>query len=178
MFDSILCVIRTYQTLVTGLLGFSGVIVTLSVNAWLQRLQHQTKIEHDRSALRLALRAELNINKQTYDLRIGDLKNTPEHKHALIPTKIMNEVYETLLGTIGLLSDMEIEKVINAYLLIAEIPYRLKLLVGTDNIGGTESEFIRLREEHMDVARKIHESILPKITEAIESINAHITNRA
>jgi hypothetical protein len=88
----------------------------------------------------------------------------------------MNEVYQSLLDNIGLLSDKEIEKVINAYLLIAEVPYRLKLLCGTDNLSGT-GEFIRLREEHMETARKMHESILPKIIEAIDAIDVHLPNR-
>lgn len=80
------------------------------------------------------------------------------------------------MAKIGILEPAEITAVIEAYQLICEIPYRIRILVGTDAIGGFEKEYIRLKSEHIDTVKKIHESLLPTILAAIESIDQNTKN--
>jgi hypothetical protein len=85
-------------------------------------------------------------------------------------------VYDTLLAKIGILEPGEITVIIEAYQLIGETPYRIRILVGTDAVGGLDNEYIRIKSEHKDTVKKIHESLLPTILAAIESIDQHSRN--
>ena len=168
---------ETYQTFITGLVGFAGVIITMIVNARNQRKLHTRQTEHEARSLRVALKSELLANKRTYENRIQDFNAPQDHSHALIQNKAVDEVYKTLLNNIGLLSEEEIEKIFKAYLLIEELPYRLRILVGTDSIGGHNDEFLRLKEEYFSVAAEIHKSFLKDIEKAIDSINIKLSQQ-
>ena len=171
-------IFETYQTFFTGLLGFTGVIITMIVNARTQRKLQEYRIEHEKMSLRTALKSELVANKNSYELRINQL-NEPDHEndHVLIPNKTIDGIYRTLLDKIGLLTEDEVEKILNAYLLMAELPYNIRILAGTDNIGGYQNEFIRIREKNIQqVVEKMHSSYLPKINDAINSIEKQLNN--
>ena len=47
MLNTILNIFETYQTFFTGLLGFTGVIITMVVNARNQRKLQEHRIEHE-----------------------------------------------------------------------------------------------------------------------------------
>jgi hypothetical protein len=145
-------------------------------NAYMQRLQHKRASQHEKQSLRSALKAELTVNKQSYEHRIQQFNEPRGHDHALIQNKVQDKVYNTLLAKIGILEPAEITAVIDAYQLICEIPYRIRILVGTDAIGGFEKEYIHLRPEHIDNVKQIHESLLPTILATIDSIDQHIKN--
>ncbi len=177
MISSVLCIFETYQTFFTGLLGFTGVIVTMVVNA-----KHQTKLqsrqmEHEVRSLRVALKSELASNKNSYENRIQQLNEPCEYDHALIPNNTVDHVYKTLLDKIGLLSEDEVENILKAYLLIADLPYRIRILVGTDSIGGFKDEFIRLNKDQQPIVSGIHKSFLPDINKAIDSIEQQLINQ-
>jgi hypothetical protein len=174
MICSILEIFRVYQTFFTGVLGFTGVIITMIVNARHQtRLQYR-QMEHDVRSLRVALKSELVANKKTYEGRVQTFNEPSELSHALIPSNIVDYIYKTHLDKVGLLSEEEVEKTLRAYLLIAELPYRLRILVGTDNVGGFNDEFIRLDKSRQPAAKRMHEAFLPPIQEAIDSIDQHL----
>ena len=177
MITSILNIFETFQTLITGLLGFSGVIITMRVNAKNQRQLQVRQIEHDVKSVRVALKSELVANKKSYEGRIQQFNEPTDHGEALIPNHTVDGVYQTLLHKIGLLSEEEVEKIHNAYLLMGELPYRLRIIVGTDNIGGHNDEFIRLNQNQLTIAARIHESFLPNIVEAIDSINQKLNEQ-
>ena len=177
MISSILCIFETYQTFFTGLLGFTGVIVTMVVNA-----NHQTKLqsrqmEHEVRSLRVALKSELVANKKSYEDRIQQLNEPREFSHALVPNNTVDHIYKTLLDKIGLLSEDEVENLLKAYLLIAELPYRIRILVGTDSVGGFNDEFIRLNKDQQPIVLDMHKSFLPDIVKAIDSIEQHLNNQ-
>lgn len=174
MLDSILEVFRCYQTFFTGLLGFSGVIITMIVNARTQRNLEEQRIAHDRRTIKAALKAELEANRNTYQGRISQFSEGGSEHDALLPSRVVDDVYRTHLDKLGLLTEEEIEKVINAYLLIVELPYRLRILVGTNNVQGYQGEFIRLPADKVRVAKELHESFLPGIVAAIESIDNQV----
>ncbi|MDY6908607.1 MAG: hypothetical protein SWC40_01430 [Thermodesulfobacteriota bacterium] len=84
-----------------------------------------------------------------------------------MPEYVPNQIYSQLITRIGLLTAKEVENVIDAYLLAAELPVRLKLLTkGTAEFPG----YIQLSDEHAEVAAKMHESFLVKINMALASL--------
>ena len=110
MLNSILQIFETYQTFVTGLLGFSGVIIAMVVNARTQRKLQLQRIEHDKRSLRVALKSELQVNSKSFEQRINDFNEPGNEGDALIPNKTTDGVYRTLLDQIGLLTEEEVEK--------------------------------------------------------------------
>ena len=163
----ILELLQQFQTSLVGVLGFTGVILTMVVNAKTQRNLQSAQREHAIRALRIALLVELKANVQMYESRIGDFSKADGTHHALIPSKATNNIYQSSLANIGLLSTQEVEAVLRAYLLVEEMPYRLRLLAGTDNVGGYKDEFIRLDASTQQDAQKIHEALLPSLREAV-----------
>jgi len=174
--ENLLCYLKTYQTLVAGIVGFTAVVFTMLANAYLQRAQHKRAIQHEKQALRSALKAELNANIQIYEHRIEQFNEPGGDKDALMQNKVQDNVYNRLLEKIGILEPGEIKAIIEAYQLIYETPYRIRILVGTDAIGGFENEHIRLKSEHIGTVKKIHKALMPKILAAIESIDQHSKN--
>jgi len=167
--------LQTYQILITGLLGFTGVIVTMLANAKLQRNQYERKIKHETSSIRAAIRSELDANKKMLETRIRQLNEPTEYSDALIPRKIYDDIYKELLSKLGLLTDQEIEKVIHAYALITELPYDLTILAGTNNVGGINNDYIRISNNvHGDIVKKMHEKNLPAINDAINEIQKYL----
>ena len=174
MIKWIICMLQSYQILITGLIGFTGVIVTMLANAWFQRTQYERKIKHETNSLRAAIKSELNANKQALELRIKQLNEPTEYSDALIPSKSIDDIYKELINKIGLLTDEEIEMVIQAYALMAELPYSLRILVGTNNVGGFNNEFIRVSKDKQDIVLKMHEKNLPVINQAISAIEKYL----
>lgn len=172
--DNILCIFEKYQTFFTGLLGFAGVIMTMIVNARHQRAMHDRKLQHEAQTLRVALRAELDANRMAFEGRIQQLDEKTDFGHALVPNQPINQIYSNHLNKLGMLSVEEIERVIKAYLLISDLFFRMRILVGTDNVIGINNEIIRLDQKKLSAASDMHKSFLPDIKKAIESIDKNI----
>jgi hypothetical protein len=128
--DQALDLLRQFQTLVVGIVGFTGVIITLLVNARLSRLQHVRQVEHERTVVRTALKAELQAVAQSYRGRIEHLEDTHSQKYggALLSLDSMTDVYKSMIGRLGLLSESQVQAVLNAYLLVEQLPERLAFL--------------------------------------------------
>ena len=163
--------IKDYQIFSASLLGFLGVILTMLANARLQRSQFDRSAVSASNSIRSALRSELTINLRGFELRIAQIKETDSGKQILVQSRIMDSVYKNLLSNIGALTPGESEKIIEAYLLLEELPYRLRILVGLENVGGLDGEFICIPSAHLQTVRKIHESCIPTIEEAITTID-------
>ena len=170
--DDILRIFEKYQTFFTGLLGFTGVIMTMIVNARHQWAMHDRKLKHEAQTLRVALRAELDANRLAFEGRIQQLDEQTDFSHALVPNQPINQVYSNHLNKLGLLSDEEIERVFKAYLLMSDLFFRMRILVGADNVIGINNEIIRLVDQaRRSAASDMHKSFLPDIKKAIESID-------
>jgi hypothetical protein len=170
MFDSLVEVFERFQTFLVGLLGFAGVICTIIMNERLKRQQHERELIQERTALRTALIAELSALRKTYEDRIHSLHEKDRGQAALIPEYVSNQVYCQLLDRIGLLTAEEIEPVMDAYILVTELPVRLRLLAGDAGELSEYSGYIHISGEHAEVAAKIHDSFLAKINTAVASI--------
>lgn len=174
MISSFLCIFETYQTFFAGLLGFVGVIITMIVNATLQR-NHQTRqIKHDANALRVALKSELIENKNAYENRIRQFDEPNEFSHALVPLNTIDGVFKSLQPKIGLLTEKELEYIFKAYLLVSDLPFRTIIYAGVDAVGELNNDFIKLDKEQQAVVSGIHKSFLPDIDNAIKAIEKNI----
>ena len=165
--------LERFQTSVVGVLGFTGVILTMIVNAKTQRGLQSAQRQHEVRSLRTALMVELKMNVQMYETRISDLSQADGGHHALMPSKVTNNIYQSSLPDVGLLSSREVESVLRAYLLLEEMPYRLHLLVGTNNVGGYNDEFIRIEANKQVDAKRIHEALLPRLREAVAALEGN-----
>lgn len=162
-----------YQTLVVGLLGFLGVIYTIRMNARLARDQRERHLNHERAALRTALYAELTTIRRTYEDRSQSCEAS-NGRSVFIPEYVPHQIYHQLLDRIGLLTLEEIEPVIQAYLLVAELPVRLRLLSRDSGNPGESSGYIHIGEDYVEVVAGIHVSFLSSINSAIEVLKRNI----
>lgn len=135
---------------------------------------HDRKLQHEAQTLRVALRAELDANRMAFEGRIQQLDEKTDFGHALVPNQPINQIYSNHLNKLGMLSVEEIERVIKAYLLISDLFFRMRILVGTDNVIGINNEIIRLDQKKLSAASDMHKSFLPDIKKAIESIDKNI----
>jgi hypothetical protein len=165
--------LERFQTSLVGVLGFTGVIITMIANARIQRNLQSAQRQHDVRSLRTALLVELKENVRMYEDRISTLSKADGTHHALMPSKVTNNFFQSSLSDVGLLSADEVELVLRAYLLLEEMPYRLRLLVGTTNVGGYNDEFIRIDADRQHDAKKIHEALLPRLREAVSALERH-----
>jgi len=166
--------LQTYQTLIVGALGFIGVIITMLANAKMQRKQDERKILHEANSLRVALKTELNANRQSFEERIKQFEEPIEFGDAFVQNRSDDKIFNELLSNIGLLTEQEIEKVTQAYALLAEIPYRIRIIVSTGEIGGFNDDFISIPKSHHETVTKMHKMTVPIISQAIDAIDAHL----
>lgn len=170
-----LSLLKTFQTLVVGGVGFTGVIATLFWNAWFDRRKQERQRRHERNALRTALKTELLLNKQIYEQRLEQLQQgTHGRRYVLIPNKVYDEVYRMMLGTVGIIAEEEVKRILTAYGLMGELPYRLRRLAGIGDSGHINDEFTPIQEGQLAEACAIHEAFLSEIGMAIQSIDRHL----
>jgi hypothetical protein len=159
-----------FQTLIVGGLGFLGVMVTLFTNAALARRQHTRQIRHEANALRIALRAELEMLREAFRDRIATIAEAqPDRSHGvLIPLGTMTDVYERSIDRIGLLSIGQINAVLRAYILVRQMPERLELLARKH---ATEEErargFAHASGDYFEAVWHMHENYLNHIDLAL-----------
>jgi len=163
------CFLTQYQTLIVGLLGFTGVILTLLTNARLNRKQHARQIEHERTALKAALSTELSIIRDTFRDRLEMIGEPTGSQGMWVPLDTMTDVYGRVLDKIGLLSREQVNLVLRAYLLIRAVPERLRLMEGSPEIepGAT---YLHVGSKHVGDARRMHENFLGDIEKAIAAL--------
>jgi hypothetical protein len=168
MLDCIIDIFERYQTFIAGVLGFTGVIITILMNAKFARDQHQKELQHETSTIRNALVTELTLLCDSYKLRIKQFNDT-KGRAALINDYVANQVYLQLLPRIGLLTKTEIEKVMTAQQLNNELPFRLSLLTKDLNLPENKG-YIKVTAEQAPVVSQLHESFLSLIDGALKEL--------
>lgn len=123
--------------------------------------------------LRVALRAELEIIRDAFIDRIKSIDNaTPDHTSILIPLETMTDTYSRLLEKIGLLSQNEVKTTMNAYLLVRQLPERMRLL---QRVHGTEDErvkpFAQIDSELFNAISQMHKNYLEDIEAALSALS-------
>ena len=108
-----------YQTLIVGAFGFAGIIITLIINAKIARAQRNDEREHERRAIRVALLAELKINRDSLQKNLykEEVRSREGRSDVLVvPTDRLDGAYLAFLPKIGVLSEDEVNEVMLAYL--------------------------------------------------------------
>jgi hypothetical protein len=164
--------LEKYQTLVVGLVGFTGVIATLYANSRLDRMQHEREILHEERALRQALISELRILQGILEDR-SQTKSEGQYSDCMFPAHIPDTVYRTFLPRIGILSSEEVPAVMGAYVLIAELPQRLWLLSPAANVDRGSQEYIYIEKKYLATAVGIHKAFLKEVSKAISVLEQH-----
>lgn len=116
-----------------ALLGFGGVIITLVVNGWLQRVQHERDVEHERAGIRGTLFAELTTILKFVD-RIGDsyvrhLESDSERLDIFFPRSFELGPIDTIRPQFGKLTARQALAAINAINIIRAAPGVIEGLV-------------------------------------------------
>ena len=161
-------IIERFQTLIVGLIGFIGVIITISKNAKQSRDQEVQRNTHERESIRGALYSELEFIQKMLSDRENDFK--PDGSDILIPEKISTKVYDQNLNRIGLLDTSEIKPIIGAYTLIDELSIRLKLLSNQENQTTSEEGYILIEAQKIPDVKTIHKNFAEKIHQTIKSV--------
>ncbi len=168
-----------YQTFLVGLLGFLGVMATLWWNARLARVARIEAAAHERATLRVAIIEELKLVKAAFELRISQ-SDPKTADYSYIPKRqLPSTIYDKLVDRIGLLTSEEVAAVMHAYGLLEQLPERLGLIseevTEHDGVPSHMSDsFFIVKSEHMDEARRIHESYLKVIEVAINKLTANM----
>lgn len=158
-----------YQTLIAASIGFMGVIISILANGWLARRQREKALEHRKQALLSAIRAELNVSLGTFNERVELLNKPSRTGYTVFPLKVFNQVYRELLGSIGSLDEKNAETVINIYLLIEELPDKMKLLAESEN---NSTEFIYFNNEaQRKRAKEVHEYYVKLVERALSKLS-------
>ena len=110
--------IKTYQTLIVGIVGFGGVMLTLAFNAHLARQQREEELARERFKLRIALLEELKIIRSGLQEALErseglEVEGTGVYYLHNVP---ISGAYDLFLDRIGLLTPEEVSKVMLAYL--------------------------------------------------------------
>ncbi|TLS75295.1 hypothetical protein FE236_09380 [Mariprofundus erugo] len=164
---SISQLVKDFQTLIVGALGFTGVALTLLVNAKSSRKATARQIEHETHALRTALIAELDLIRTSFQGRGAPSISGEQPTGAFFPVHTPQPVFENLIGQVGLLSEKEVSAVIRAYTLINEASQRLQILSFGHDPSFDRPGYIYIRAEHEKTASSIFENFLPAIEEAL-----------
>jgi len=160
-------IFERYQTFIVGVIGFVGVIYTISTNARLTRSQHKREINYEKLAIRTALIEELTLLSAGYKERIEKL--TPENCEGsvYIPTHVPNDAYIHLMSKIGLLGPKEIKTVMVAYQLACELPIRLGFLVVNADSTQANRDYIKINNSEISTTAELHKRFLLTFKEAL-----------
>ncbi len=163
--------IKDFQTLIAGILVLIGVVVTLWQNASVARKQRENQRDHERENLRVALLAELQINRFVLIEKWNQLKpnfETNPTMTALVQTDVMDDNYLALLNHIGLLTQIEVNKVMTAYLALRGSRTKLSL-IGKPVDGSRQ--YVNVKSAFVT---KVLENLTEPLDQAIESLEEHL----
>jgi len=172
--------LKEWQTAISAGVGFFGLILTLLVNAWLARRVENRKRRHDRLALRTVFRSELGSLR---DQAIGIIEEATKqlekdnHTTALaIKARLTTVIYDKHIDKIGILTQKEIDEILEAYLFLTTAGDRFLLLGRKVNLTQNPPEdWIEFHPDQTRARRIIKgnmEAFKEKAERAIRAINA------
>jgi hypothetical protein len=172
--------IRAYQTLVVGLLGFAGVILTLLVNAYLQRAQDRRRAKQEARGLRIALMEELRVQRMVLEEVVESL-DTAENENGdaggrfgLVPLERYSRVFDRSIDKLGLLTGRELAYVFAAYLPLSAMTWKLKAMEPATEHRDPTGDIARITPQHFDAVKKMHRNSLLAIDAAMRELRHRI----
>ena len=176
--------IKTYQTLIVGVLGFVGVVATLFINAWLQRKTERRRIEHETRALRIALIEEMKAQRNALAHSAEgakEAKNTSGvgRQSALTPLRRWSDIFDSSLDKLGLLTSEEVAAVLDAYLPLKELTSKIRLLElrvppeqrRVEYGAGPPKGYALVGHQDIESLAKLHSIYVPAFDHAIQILS-------
>jgi hypothetical protein len=123
--------LQRWQTAVSAVLGFTGVILALVVNAWLARRQVRDNREHERLALARALASELRFLYEAFSrvARMADsYRELKVPFYNIIQFPAVMPVMDASITRVGLLPHEQISYVTDAYFVLKDLTLKFNIL--------------------------------------------------
>ena len=160
--------LERFQTGIVGLIGFTGVILTLFVNAWIARRHGRDARKHERETLGRALLAELSSHRQSIKRNIEAVTERAGNGTGalLVPAITNTPVFDASVARIGLLPGEQLGPVLEACLTLKEIDRSISLISAPDVSG----HYRIIKGEYAPKAQPMLESLLPVLDAAIAAL--------
>ncbi|HIF5971447.1 TPA: hypothetical protein ACX3GO_004492, partial [Vibrio parahaemolyticus] len=156
-----------YQTFIAGIIGFSGVVITIIYNSKLAREQLKRQRVSESISIRVTLIEELKLAMESYSGNIESLSDKNNyHQVAYVYTGVYDQAYKNLISKFGLLSSTEIKATMLAYQLISELPKRLRHIEHKDD-SIHKNEYISIERHMFEYTAEVYDSMLTPIIKAI-----------
>ncbi len=147
----------SWLTTATPFIGFVGVIVTLTVNAWLARRARAAELRARQAAFVSAVLAELEIVRESFAGVVADISR-PQGSGALLPTQKYTFVFDEMVAQLGVLPKENVKAVVYAYMCIAAYYQNLMLVCGEPKTFGDKT-FVHVGPD-----------LLPRVAEAVQNL--------
>lgn len=121
---------REFQTLIVGLLGFGGIILTIRSQGRQTRLSHDYEKKQSAESVRMALEAEVEMLASMLEASADDAetKIPEEGKVSAVPAEPRNFVYKALLNKVDLLSPNDVARFARAHAYYEQYFTRLQFI--------------------------------------------------
>lgn len=158
-----------HQVLIGGLIGFTGVCVSVFSSALLQSRAWKSEREHQVNSLRSALVAELKFIEGAWQTSIDDLTNKEiaSDEYALLGRGRADVCFPDLKGKLGILKVDEIQSVIKAYARYNHVHYALGLICSQAESTG---EYFAFTKAGSVGARSVLSGAIEDISGAIATL--------
>jgi hypothetical protein len=112
---NILHFLQTYQTVVVGFIGFSGVIITLVTNAKISQIAIERMESRRAKNISVAVQAEISMIRDLMQLLVETDFRVDEGGSVVIPLESNDEIFRSQLSNIGALSLDELRAIARVY---------------------------------------------------------------
>jgi hypothetical protein len=176
--------LKSYQSLIVGIIGFGGVIATLVANASIARRNEAYRAAREREALRNALVEELKIIKNIFRERMENFaedQRRAKQAGELVPARFATDVFAKSIDRLGLLYPEEIRAVLGAYIPLAELGSRLRLLESRTPLeerqvefGLPSADYVYIGKAELPALLGLHETFSKPVTMALNVLESRL----
>jgi hypothetical protein len=164
-----------YQTLIGALVGFSGVIIALLINAWLARSAERRQLKHKVTSVLSAIMAEVAVQQSRFSPieQIGEGTDSQENSgDLLVPKSGRMHIFESLASEIGYLDAEKSRTVVEIYSYLETFTTSLTVLSRNSDIGENEltSSFHVIPAHHSANLNVMAKSCSEKIDELVRRL--------
>lgn len=158
-----------FQTSIAALLGFTGVIVTLIVNARNTRGQVEDNRRHEQETLRRALLAELEMHRETIAKNAEQVrKNADGDNDGMYHPFLATPIFDQSMTRLGTLDLDNLKAVLNAFGVVRGFNRRLIFL--TDDPAATLSDTTWVPAAKVKTLLRMLETLLPPVDAGIVAL--------
>lgn len=163
---SFLSTLEKFQSAITGLVGFSGVIITLIVNARISRKRVEEARLHDKKILAEALKGELNTYLNSVQSNVKDIASNRDRGNELLFPRISTAIFDANITKLGHLPEGAMSSILDAFLSLKELDRSLTIFSTVSN-----DFYHHIPAQSIDGLLKMLQSLVPKIESAVRSLS-------